>query len=136
MTKLIDSLFDPSVGGLQKAMDLTWRRNQALISNVTNAETPMYRAIDVNFAGELEAAFGNKNDSLLRTSENHLDITTSGMAHTVADFTSPTKPDGNNVDMDIQMARMVQNSGDFMNAAKLIKRQIGLLKTAIRTGER
>lgn len=135
MTKFIDSLFDRSVGGLEKAMDLTWRRNQALISNVTNAETPMYRALDINFAQELKTAFGKQTESLTKTDGKHLDITGDGMAHTVLDYSSPTKPDGNNVDMDLQMGRMVQNSGDFMNAAKLIRRQLGIIKTAIRSAQ-
>jgi flagellar basal body rod protein FlgB len=54
----------------------------------------------------------------------------------VPDESGMTKPDGNNVDIDLQMGRLAQNSGDYANAAKLIRRQLGLIRTAIRTGER
>ena len=50
----------------------------------------------------------------------------------VRDLSGTTKPDGNNVDLDLQMGRLAQNSGDYANAARLIRRQIGLLRTAIR----
>ncbi len=130
--KLLDGMFDRTVSGLAKAMDLTWRRNQAISSNIANAETPQYRAVDLNFGRELEKAFGGPDETLSRTHSGHFDTHQNQTAHTVADFSGPTKPDGNNVDIDLQMGRLAQNSGDFMNAARLIRRQIGLIRTAIR----
>ena len=134
--RLLDTLFDRTVTGLNKAMDLTWERNQAISSNVANAETPMYRAVDVTFAKELDQAFGDNTKTLMQTDEKHLDLAGSSGAHKVADFSGATKQDGNNVDIDLQMGRLAQNSGDYMNAARLIRRQLGLIRTAIRTGER
>ncbi len=132
--KLLDNLFDRSVTGLTKSMDLTWKRNQALASNIANAETPQYRAIEVTFGKELERAFGNTNESVMRTNAQHLDVGQNQSSRFVPDYSGQTKPDGNNVDIDLQMGRLAQNSGDFMNAARLIRRQIGLIKNAIREG--
>ena len=134
--KLLDTMFDRTVTGLGKAMDLTWRRNQALTTNVANAETPLYRAVDVSFAKELDNAFGYVDSTVKKTDGRHLDISSNQGSHTVADESGVTKPDGNNVDLDLQMGRLAQNAGDYMNAAKLIRRQLGLIRTAIRTGER
>ena len=134
--KLLDTMFDRTVTGLGKAMDLTWKRNQALTSNIANAETPLYRAVDVSFAKELDTAFGHIDSTVARTDSRHLDLSSNTSAHTVADESGATKPDGNNVDVDLQMGRLAQNAGDYMNAAKLIRRQLGLIRTAIRTGER
>lgn len=132
--KLLDNLFDRSVTGLSKSMDLTWKRNQALASNIANAETPQYRAVEVTFGKELERAFGNTNESVMRTNAQHLDVGQNQSSRFVPDYSGQTKPDGNNVDIDLQMGRLAQNSGDFMNAARLIRRQIGLIKNAIREG--
>jgi flagellar basal-body rod protein FlgB len=132
--KLLDNLFDRSVTGLTKSMDLTWKRNQALASNIANAETPQYRAVDVTFGKELERAFGESNESVMRTNSQHLDVGQNQSSRFVPDYSGQTKPDGNNVDIDLQMGRLAQNSGDFMNAARLIRRQIGLIKNAIREG--
>ncbi len=132
--KLLDNLFDKSVTGLSKSMDLTWKRNQALAANIANAETPQYRAVDVTFGKELERAFGNSSESVMQTNSQHLDVSQNQSSRFVPDYSGQTKPDGNNVDIDLQMGRLTQNSGDFMNAARLIRRQIGLIKTAIREG--
>lgn len=133
--RLLDTLFDRSVTGLSRTMDLTWKRNQALSANIANAETPQYRAIDVSFGNELERAFQAQENPAESgvTNVGHMDLT--GKADTsklVRDLSGPTKPDGNNVDLDLQMGRLAQNSGDYANAARLIRRQIGLLRTAIR----
>ncbi len=131
--KFIDSIFDQTVGGLSKAMDLSWKKNQALTANIANAETPQYRAVDVSFGKELDRAFGGSNDTLARTDADHIDVQ-SDQSSLVEDLSGTEKADGNNVDIDIQMGRLAQNSWEYANAAKLIRRQIGLVRSAIRDG--
>ena len=111
---LIDKLFDRTVPGLEKALDLNWRRNEAITSNIANAETPQYRATDVQFAGELERAFqGQANTSIRKTNTKHMDVQSGESARLVADLSGATKGDGNNVDIDIQMGKLVYNSGKY-----------------------
>jgi flagellar basal-body rod protein FlgB len=136
MASVIDRLFNSSFGGLEKTLDLTWQRNQALASNISNAETPQYRAVDMTFANELKKAFGEERAELFTTSSKHLDIGEASNAHTVPDLSGATKPDGNNVDIDLQMGKLAANSGDFMNAARLYRKQLGFIRNAIRNSER
>lgn len=135
-SKILDSLFDRTVTGLSKAMDLTSKRNNTIIANITNAETPLYRSVDFTFADELNRAFGGTQAQIQQTNAKHMDLSESSSAHTVPDYSGATKPDGNNVDLDIQMGRLVLNSGEYMNAAKLMKRQLGFIRTVIRSAER
>lgn len=132
--RLLDTIFDRTVTGLSKAMDLSWKRQSALTSNIANAETPQYRAVDMTFGKELERAFGVGKESIARSHSNHLDVGQNQSARYIEDNTGLTKPDGNNVDVDLQMGRLSDNSGDYTMAARLIKRQIGLVKMAIREG--
>lgn len=132
----IDKLFDSSMPGLEKMLDLTYRRNEAITSNIANAETPQYRAADVNFAGELERAFGNESKSLKKTSAKHLDLETSSEAKMVADLSGATKGDGNNVDIDIQMGKLAYNSGQYTIAAGLVRRKLQTLRNAIQQAMR
>ena len=132
--RLLDTIFDRTVTGLSKAMDLTWKRNDALAGNIANAETPQYRAVDVTFGKELERAFGHNNETVFRTQSEHLDVGQNQSSRYIQDGSGITKPDGNNVDIDLQMGRLASNSGDYASAARLIKRQIGLIRTAIREG--
>jgi flagellar basal-body rod protein FlgB len=136
MKLLLDSILDRTVPGLEKAMDLTWKRNEAISSNIANAETPQYRAIDVNFAGELEKAFQRSNTEIIKTDSKHLDTTNEGMAHIVEDYSGATKPDGNNVDIDIQMGQLSYNSGKFSSAARLLRKKLGMIRFAIREAGR
>jgi flagellar basal-body rod protein FlgB len=132
--RLLDTIFDRTMTGLSKAMDLSWKRHAALTSNIANAETPQYRAVDMTFGKELERAFSVSQESLMRSDANHLDVGKNQSARYIPDNSGLTKPDGNNVDVDLQMGRMADASGDYAMAARLIKRQLGLIRTAIREG--
>jgi flagellar basal-body rod protein FlgB len=133
--RILDSLFDRTVTGLTKAMDLSWRKNETLVSNIANAETPQYRAVNLDFGSELDRAFGSPaTEELARTDTQHLDLTNKENSKLVPDFRGATKADGNNVDIDLQMSSLAQNGGDYANAAQLIRRQIGLVRSAIRDG--
>ena len=133
MTTILDTLFSGPMKGLERTLDLTWRRNQAIASNVANAETPGYRAVDLDFAGELQKAFGQDQGTLAMTNPKHMDLGGSKMSHLVADLSGVTKPDGNNVDLDIQMGQMAYNKGRYSSAANILRKQLALLSSAIRT---
>lgn len=130
--KIDNVLFDSTLKGLQKSMDLTWKRNEAVASNISNAETPGYRAVDLTFAGELDRAFGKGSDELKRTNTKHLDLGSEGEAHLVPTFAGPTKNDGNNVDIDIEMGRLEHNRAAYARSADYMRRKLRFLSSAIR----
>jgi len=133
--RLIDSLFEQTVTGLNKAMDLSWRRGQVITSNIANAETPKYRATELEFGKELAKAFSaGTGDQVMRTHGTHIDIATNSSSRMVADLTGVTKADGNNVDIDLQMAALSNNASDFSNAVQLMKHKFGLYRASIRDG--
>jgi flagellar basal-body rod protein FlgB len=119
-------------------MDLSQRRNEVIASNIANADTPGFKAGELDFSGELEKAFGASRDSsILKTNSNHLDISSNdGSAHIEEDISGAMKADGNNVDIDIQMGQLSQNAGRYTSAATLIRKQLGIIKLAIREGAR
>ena len=134
---VIDRIFDYTMPALEKAMDLTWRRNQAIVSNVANAETPQYRAVDLNFGVELERVFdGGGGADMVKTHQRHMDINNQSGAHLVSDFSGATKADGNNVDVDIQMGRLMENSGKFKTAAGLLRKQLRMARMALSLAQR
>ena len=134
---IIDKILTPSMPGLEKALDLTWRRGQAIASNIANAETPRYRAVDYDFGTELQRAFNaNSGQEIRKTDQRHMDINSDGGARTVPDLAGATKADGNNVDIDIMMTRLHKNQGQFTEAASIIRKQLRFISTAIRSAER
>lgn len=137
MGQYIDKLFDRTVPMLQTNMTMRMKRAEALVSNITNAETPGYRAIDVHFGNELQRALGQENSSLKTSDPRHLNtIAESGMSHIVPDLSGATRPDGNNVDIDLQMGKLAMNSGKFGTSASLVRKKLQMLRTAIRYAQR
>jgi len=136
MARLVEGLFDKTLRGLERQLDLTWQRNQAISSNIANAETPRYTAIDVNFGRELDKAFQSQAASLQKTNAKHVDTASLEGSHIVADYSGVTKPDGNNVDIDLQMGRLASNSSAFVNATNVVRKKLGLLRLAIREAGR
>lgn len=130
----IERMFDKNFTGLHKALDLYRQRTETIASNISNAETPGYRAADLDFGGELERAFQSSASPVLKTHAKHLDTGSQGPSHLIPDFSGATKPDGNNVDIDLQMGRLAHSTGRYTSAATLLRRKIGLLKIAIRDG--
>ena len=129
---IIKGLFNETMPGLEKALDLTWRRNEAISSNVANAETPGYRAVQLNFGEELERAFDASPEELTKTDARHIDVSTSSGAHLMPDYSGVTKPDGNNVDLDIQMGQLAFNKGRYTMAANLVRKKLSMLSTIVR----
>ena len=131
MSSIIDKLFDRTYTGLHKALDLTFRRNEAIASNVANAETPQYRAVDLSFGTELKRAFGEESSTLMQTNSRHQDIGGTHTAHLIPNTSGETKPDGNNVDIDIEMGRLAFNSSRYTSAASSIRKKFALLRYII-----
>jgi flagellar basal-body rod protein FlgB len=133
----VDKLFNRHTSGLEKALDLHHRRNTVIASNVSNVDTPGYRATDLDFAGEMQKAFNKPKDSSLNvTNTKHMDISSNTGAHVVEDKSGTVKADGNSVDIDIQMGQMAQNAGRYSTTVTLLRKQMGILKLAIREGAR
>lgn len=128
----IDKLLDRTTPGLTKMMDLAWRRNEVLTANIANIQTPQYRAVDLNFGKEVEKAFNQNNSSLMKTNTKHLDIGESGGARIVNDFSGATRSDGNNVDLDMQMGRLMFNQGRFTQSATILRKKLGMIRSVIR----
>ena len=118
-------------------MRFAGQRQRLIAHNIANAETPQYRAKDLNFAGELQRAFQSQSSSsVMKTNTKHMDTTLNGSSHLEADLSGVTKPDGNNVDIDIQMGQLALNSGKYSSAARYLRKQLGMLKFAIREAAR
>ena len=135
MKIFLDGLFGNRVDGLQKALELTSKRQDAIASNIANAETPGYRAVDVDFAGELDRAFAKQTAPITTTNPKHMDIGEAGVARFIPDLSGPTKPDGNNVDIDIQMGELQKNRGQYSNAATFMRASLAFIGNVVRNSQ-
>ena len=108
------SKIDQEIAFIHSALNLRARRQEVLAGNIANADTPNFKARDLDFSSALNQAMGAAGGSLAlkRTSERHLDAGTSGMPAGLLKYRSAVQPslDGNTVDMDVERAHFTENS--------------------------
>jgi len=100
----------------QMALALRQQRQEILASNIANADTPGYKARDMDFA----AALARAQEATMRLGDTHLALTSArhipGIAHTPHPdallYRIPSQPrlDGNTVDMDLERVQFADNT--------------------------
>lgn len=119
------------------ALNLRARRQQLLASNIANADTPGYKARDIDFRQALQAtlAGGAIATATVRTRDTHL--AGAQVAGTnlpgQALYRSEVQPslDGNTVDMDVERAQFAQNAIHYEANLMMINSQLKALLSAI-----
>jgi flagellar basal-body rod protein FlgB len=114
-------LFDVTQLALERAMSGAAYRQRLLANNIANANTPGYRRSDVDFHGTLQRALETGSDE-------------AGIER--AAFTAVTDPttgraDGNNVDMDAEMASLSENAIEYQTLVAVAKARIRILENVI-----
>jgi flagellar basal-body rod protein FlgB len=117
-------MFDTTIVGLERAMSGAALRQQVIANNIANANTPNFKASDIDFHAVLAQAFAGQP-------------TTDQIAATQfapqADTGSTMQVDGNDVDIDQQMADLSQNTLDYQSLESVLASRMSILKTAIGT---
>lgn len=130
----------------QTALSLRAERQQLLASNIANADTPNYKARDIDFKQALQqavqgtqqnAAQPNSNVGLVKTAAGHLPAK-APMASLVQGTLTPQyrtvqqgSVDGNTVDMDVERNHFVDNALRYQASVQLINGQIRSMMSAI-----
>jgi flagellar basal-body rod protein FlgB len=126
------SKIDNDLAFIQTALDLRARRQEILASNIANADTPNYKARDLDFPSALQNAMGVVGGSLqlTRTSARHLDAvgTSAGLSAGLIKYRAVLQPslDGNTVDSDVEKGQFADNA---MHYQFLLDRASSVFKT-------
>lgn len=120
----------------EQALKFRAQRNEVLSSNIANADTPNYKARDIEFSSALKDAQTNAI-SMKRTSELHQEAwgTTRGGSRTM--YRVPTQPtlDGNTVESDVEQAAFAENAIQYRASLAFLDGQIRTLRFAIKGGD-
>ncbi len=121
----------------QTALNLRAARQELLASNIANADTPNFKARDIDFASALKGALSGTTRQLqmAATSASHMNSSADGnsvMGSPVL-YRKPTQPsaDGNTVDMDVETAQFADNALRYEASIKFISDDIKKILTAI-----
>lgn len=134
---MIDRL-DTEISTLRTAMNLRAYRQEVLASNIANADTPHYKARDLDFASALSNAMAGKGDGGLQmkqTAARHLQG--EAVAPHGQDLRYRTEyqgaVDGNTVNMDVERAAFAENSLQYEAMITTLRSRFGDLRMAMQS---
>ena len=107
------SRIDDEIGFMSKALNLHAHRQQLLAGNIANADTPGYKAVDIDFSRALRAAVGSSQPvGLNTTASGHLQPKGANPFGAQTLYRQPAQPsiDGNTVDMDVERTQFIDNA--------------------------
>ena len=111
-------------------------RQELLASNIANADTPNYKARDIDFKGVLEGALSGRTSGALglaRTSSRHLGTESTQAFASAAKFRTEFQPnvDGNTVNMDVERAAFAENAMQMEAMLTFIRGDLSTLQAAM-----
>ncbi|MCQ8897367.1 flagellar basal body rod protein FlgB [Limnobacter humi] len=129
-----------------EALKLRARRQEILTSNITNVDTPNYKAVDMKFNEALRAATGDmasgqasslSSPALAVTHKGHMAGNGQSMStQAMLQFRRGNNPavDGNTVDIERERAAFAENTVKYEAALRSINGRISTLKQAMGSG--
>ncbi|RJG48985.1 flagellar basal body rod protein FlgB [Motilimonas pumila] len=125
--------FEKALGVHQHTLGVRAKRSEMLASNIANADTPHYKARDINFSDALAAAKSGKSFSLEKTNQKHFSMQTDlqpGVKYRNAN--QPDTGDGNTVDVQVERNLFMQNSMEYQASMTFLNSKIAGLRKAIK----
>ena len=127
--------FDSALGPHADALVLRARRAEVLANNIANADTPNFKARDIDFASVLEGIQGGQQSPL------KLATTRAGHNTQIADpdfaadlmYRIPRQPavDGNTVEVQEEMARYTDNALRYQASFQFLDSKFSGIKKAL-----
>ena len=117
----------------EQAVKFRALRNQVLSSNIANADTPNYKARDIDFKSVLKGTQETQL-SMTKTSELHRNAWSTNRVGAPVQYRIPMQPtlDGNTVETDVEQAAFAENAVMYRASLSFLNGQINGLKYAIR----
>ena len=130
------SKLDNAFGMHEVALKLRSQRMEVLASNIANADTPGYKARDIDFKAVLSSYQGGSapaSKGMKTTHERHLGGNASSLGATTL-YRTPLQPsiDGNTVDGHVEKGKFMENALQYQATLNFVDGRIQSLRKAIR----
>ena len=123
-------MIDKALGVHAQALGLRSQRMEVLARNIANADTPHFKAKDVDFRSVLKQT---REDALNSTHNMHMKIAmeedSSGEKYRIpfnASF------DGNTVEMNVEQAKFGQVAADYQTTLNILENRVSGIRRALR----
>lgn len=126
---------------LEKSINASWARNEVISQNLANVDTPNYKRKDVTFEEYLNESLDSKSLEGITTDERHIPIKSKNIDKIKPEITQDNSDtsmriDGNNVDIDSEMAYLAKNTIQYNSLIQMINNNFSKIKNVISDGRR
>jgi len=124
---------DKALGIHQHALEGRVKRAEVLANNLANADTPGYKARDVDFQAMMQKAQDSMSGfGMTRTHESHMDTSPMG-ADSELLYRVPHQPSvyGNTVDAQQEQTRFMRNAMDYQASFQFLDGKVSGIKKAL-----
>jgi len=125
--------FEKALGVSQYTVGIRSKRAEIIASNIVNADTPHYKAQDLDFASALKTATSSLNSSMSRTHDKHFSVNSTmddGLGYRVPN--QPDTGDGNTVDVQVERNLYMQNALEYQSSLQFLGGKFKGLNLAIK----
>ncbi|MBI6704061.1 flagellar basal body rod protein FlgB [Pseudomonas viridiflava] len=129
--------FDKALGIHEKALNFRAQRAEVLANNISNADTPNFKARDLDFSSVLAAEndkVQNGHFVLNKTNSRHIEAESMGNQDGTLMYRTPSQPslDQNTVDSQVEQASYTENAMGFQASFTLLNSKFKGLVAALR----
>ena len=122
--------FDSAIGVHADALRVRSQRAELLASNMANADTPNYKAQDIDFKETLKNAMAGSSPSQLNTTNNkHSNELMGPIQYRVA---TQDSLDGNSVDEEVEQAQFMQNAVQYQASLQFLGGKFSSMTRALK----
>ena len=114
--------FPKSTEMLTRLMEVSDIRHRVISQNLANVNTPGYQRLIVNF-----------EDELAKEIQDAAGIDLAREPEVVADKSLPSRADGNNVDIDLELGELQRNAMLYQTYSQLLAAQFATMRLAIQS---
>lgn len=121
---------------MEKALDASVLRNEAIANNLANVDTPGYKRQVVEFESFLTEALSKRKMQGYTTHSKHIPIGRQNVKDVSIKMSRDTsenimRVDGNNVDIDAEMALLSKNNIYYTAVIQQLSRKLGSVKNVL-----
>ena len=127
------NFIDKAFGIHPQALSLRSQRSSILANNIANADTPEFKARDIDFRTVLKDAQGNTKTSFSRTHSRHIPLN-DGPLNSSLEYRIPTKQagSGNTVESEVEQSAFAENALRYQTSLEFLNGTIRGMRLAIK----
>lgn len=121
----------------EQALQVRTQRGEILANNLANADTPNFKARDIDFRKAMtqaEEGIAQSKPDMVRTNSRHIEGFAEATTESFLKYRMPTQPslDGNTVETHVEKSKFMENAMQHQATLEFINSKISGIRGALR----